>query len=92
MRAPGTLQVKRENGVTLGRRRSTQDDVVALHCARAHGGKTAYAIAREPKQDAVPTAQSAPVGSQATVRAAAAGRRSLIAAIITAIAECAALT
>jgi hypothetical protein len=51
-------------------------------------GKTAYAIARDLNKDAVPTAQGARAWSQATVRAADAGRRSLI----TAIADCAALT
>ena len=50
--------------------------------------KMAYAIARHLNKDAVPTAQGALAWSQATVRAADAGRRSLI----TAIADCAAQT
>jgi Resolvase, N terminal domain len=37
-----------------------------LRCARAHGGKTAYAIARDLNQDAVSTAQGARAWSQAT--------------------------
>jgi DNA invertase Pin-like site-specific DNA recombinase len=63
------LAVRRDHGVVLGRPRSTPDDVVAPRCAGAHGGKTAYAIARDLNKDAVPTAQGARAWSQATVGA-----------------------
>jgi hypothetical protein len=39
------VQVKKENGVTLGRPRSTPDDVVARIVRERTEGKTAYAIA-----------------------------------------------
>ena len=69
MRTREALQVKRENGVTLGRPRSTPDDVVARVLRERTEGKTAYAIARDLNKDAVPTAQGARTWSQATVRA-----------------------
>ena len=69
MRTREALQVKKENGVTLGRPRSTPDDVVARVVRERTEGKTAYAIARDMNKDAVPTAQGARVWSQATVRA-----------------------
>jgi len=70
--APGgatDLQIRKENGVTLGRPRSTPDDVVARVVRERTEGKTAYAIARDLSTDAVPTAQGARAWSQATVRA-----------------------
>jgi DNA invertase Pin-like site-specific DNA recombinase len=69
MRTREALQVKKENGVTLGRPRSTPDDVVARIVRERTEGKTAYAIARDLNKDAVPTAQGACAWSQATVRA-----------------------
>ena len=45
MRTREALQVKKENGVTLGRPRSTPDDVVARIVRERTEGKTAYAIA-----------------------------------------------
>ena len=63
------LQVKKENGVKLGRPRSTPDNVVARIVRERTEGKTAYAIARDLNKDAVPTAQGARAWSQATVRA-----------------------
>ena len=69
MRTREALQVKKENGVTLGRPRSTPDDVVARIVRERTEGKTAYAIARDLNKDAVPTAQGAPAWSQAMVRA-----------------------
>jgi hypothetical protein len=45
------------------------DDVVAHIVRERAEGKTTYAIARDLSKDAVPTAQSARVWSQATVRA-----------------------
>jgi hypothetical protein len=69
--APGgatDLQIRKENGVTLGRPRSTPDDVVARIVRERAEGKTT-AIARDLSKDAVPTAQGARVWSQATVRA-----------------------
>jgi DNA invertase Pin-like site-specific DNA recombinase len=62
-------QVKKENGVTLGRPRSTPDDVVARVVRERTEGKTAYAMARDLNKDAVPTAQGARAWSQVTVRA-----------------------
>jgi Recombinase len=70
--APGgatDLQIRKENGVTLGRPRSTPDDVVARVLRERLEGKPAYAIARDLNKDAVPTAQDARAWSQATVRA-----------------------
>jgi hypothetical protein len=58
MRTRETLQVKKENGGTLGRPRSTPGDVVArIVRERTEGKTTAYAIARDVNSDAVPTAQ-----------------------------------
>jgi DNA invertase Pin-like site-specific DNA recombinase len=57
MRTREALQVKKENGVTLGRPRSMPDDVVARFLRERMEGKTAYAIARDLNKDAVPTAQ-----------------------------------
>ena len=68
LQRPRCPRVK-ENGVTLGRPRSTPDDVVARVAREGKEGKTAYAIARDPNRDAVPTAQGARAWSQATVRA-----------------------
>jgi hypothetical protein len=62
MRTREALQVKKENGVTLGRPRSTPDDVVARIVRERTEGKTAYAIARDLNKDAVPSAQGAPPG------------------------------
>ena len=67
--APGgatDLQIRKENGVTLGRPRSTPDDVVARIVRERTEGKTSYAIARDLNKDAVPGARA---WSQATVRA-----------------------
>jgi DNA invertase Pin-like site-specific DNA recombinase len=47
MRTREALQVKKENGVKLGRPRSTPDDVVARIVRERVDGKTAYAIARD---------------------------------------------
>ena len=70
------LAVRRDQGIVLGRPRSTPDDVVARVVRECTEGKMAYAIASDLNEDAVPTAQGAPVWSQATVRAATdAGRR-----------------
>ena len=69
MRTREALQIKKENGVELGRPRSTPDDVVARVVRERTEGKTAYAIARDLNKDAVPTARDAPAWSQATVRA-----------------------
>ena len=69
MRTREALQVKKENGVVLGRPRSTPDDVVARVLRERTEGKTAYAIARDLNKDTVPTAQGARAWSQATVRA-----------------------
>ena len=69
--APGgatDLQIRKENGVTLGRPRSTPDDVVARIVRERAEGKTSYAIARDLNKDAVPTAQGARLVA-ATVRA-----------------------
>jgi hypothetical protein len=71
MRTREALQVKKENGVTLGRPRSSPDDVVARFLRERTEGKTAYAIARDLNRDAVPTAQ----GVQ--VRACAVGVRTI---------------
>jgi hypothetical protein len=57
MRTREALQVKKENGVTLGRPRSTPADVVARVVRERTEGKTAYAITRDLNKDAVPTAQ-----------------------------------
>jgi hypothetical protein len=89
--APGgatDLQIRKENGVTLGRPRSTPDDVVARIVRERAEGKTSYAIARDLNKDAVPTAQGARLVASHGPRVADAGRRSLL----TAIADCAALT
>jgi DNA invertase Pin-like site-specific DNA recombinase len=88
MRTREALQVKKENGVTLGRPRSTPDDVVARVVRERTEGKTAYAIARDLNSDAVPTAQVRAPGRSYSPRPADAGRRSLIMAIV----DCAALT
>ena len=69
MRTREALQVKKENGVTLGRPRSTPDNVVACIVRERTESKTTYAIARDLNKDAVPTAQGACAWSQATVRA-----------------------
>jgi DNA invertase Pin-like site-specific DNA recombinase len=69
MRTREALQVKKENGVTLGRPRSTPGDVVARIVRERTEGKTANAIARDLNKDAVPTALGARAWSQATVRA-----------------------
>jgi DNA invertase Pin-like site-specific DNA recombinase len=69
MRTREALHVKKENGVTLGRPRSTPDDVVARVVRERTEGNTAYAIGRDLNKDAVPTAQGADAWSQATVRA-----------------------
>jgi DNA invertase Pin-like site-specific DNA recombinase len=69
MRTREALQVKKENGGTLGRPRSTPDDVVARVVRERTEGKTAYAIAHDLNSDAVPTAQGGCEWSQATVRA-----------------------
>jgi hypothetical protein len=66
---PRGLQVTNENGVKLGRPRSTPEDLVARIVRERTDGKTAYAIARNLNKDAVPTAQGARAWSQATVRA-----------------------
>ena len=52
--APGgatDLQIRKENGVTLGRPRSTPDDVVARIVRERAEGKTSYAIARDLNKD-----------------------------------------
>jgi DNA invertase Pin-like site-specific DNA recombinase len=59
MRTREALQVKKENGVTLGRPRSTPDDVVARVLRERTEGKTAYAIARDLNKDA-PMRRSTP--------------------------------
>ena len=69
MRTREALQVKKENGVTLGRPRSTPDDVVARDVRERMEGNTAYALARDLNNGVVPTAQGARAWSQATVRA-----------------------
>jgi DNA invertase Pin-like site-specific DNA recombinase len=63
------LAVRRDQEVVLGRPRSTPDDVVARVVRERTDRKTAYAIARDPNKDAVPTARGARAWSQATVRA-----------------------
>ena len=63
------LAVCRDQGVVLGRPRSTPDDVVARVLRERTEGKTVYAIARDLNKDAVPTAKGARAWSQATVRA-----------------------
>ena len=68
MRTRDGLQVTNENGVKLGRPRSTPEDVVARIVRERTDGKTAYAIARNLNKDAVP-AQGASAWSQATVPA-----------------------
>ena len=45
MRTREALQVKKENGVTLGRPRSTPEDVVARIVRERTEGKTTHAIA-----------------------------------------------
>ena len=59
MRTREATQVKKENGVTLGRPRSTLEDVVARICAGAHGGQDRIRHARYLNKDAVLTAQGA---------------------------------
>jgi Recombinase len=54
---------------TLGRPRSTRDNVVARIVRERTEGKTAHAIARDLNKDAVPTAQGARAWSLTTVRA-----------------------
>ena len=63
------LTVRKDQGVILGRPRTTPDDVVARIVRERTEGKTAYAIARDLNKDTVPTAQGARAWSQATVRA-----------------------
>ena len=71
------LQVKKENGVTLGRPRSTPDDVVARIVRERMEGKTAYAIARDLKQGrCADRAACAHLVTSYGPRAADAGRRS----------------
>ena len=53
MRTREAMQVKKENGVTLGRPRSTLEDVVARICAGAHGGQDRICHARYLNKDAV---------------------------------------
>ena len=74
MRTREALEVKKENGVTLGRPRSTPDDVVARFCGSAWRARTAYAIARDLNKDAVPTAQ---VVGALQMRARAVGVRTI---------------
>jgi hypothetical protein len=63
------LAVRRDQGVVLGRPRSTPAEVVARVVREHTEGKTAYAIARDLNKDAVPTARGAPAWSQGRVRA-----------------------
>ena len=58
---------RRDQGVVLGRPRSTPDDLVACVVRERMEGKTAYAIARDLNQDAVSTAQGARARSQASM-------------------------
>jgi DNA invertase Pin-like site-specific DNA recombinase len=68
-RTRDALAVRRDQGVFLGRPRSTPVDVVARVVRERTDRKTAYAIARYLNKDAVPTPQGARAWSQASVRA-----------------------
>lgn len=68
MRTRDALQVKKEQGVRLGRPRSTPLDVVERVVRESAEGKSAYAIARDLNRDGVPTAQGGRAWAQATVR------------------------
>ena len=61
------LAVCRDQGVVLGRPRSTPGDVAARVVRERTERKTAYAIARDLNNDAVPTAQGgAPAWKEST--------------------------
>ena len=51
--------VRRDQGVVLGRPRSTPDDVVARVVRERLEGRRAYAIGRDLNSDALPTAACA---------------------------------
>lgn len=68
-RTRDALAVKRDNGVVLGRPRTTPDDIVDRVVRESSEGKTMYAIARDLNRDGVPTAQGGKQWAAATVRA-----------------------
>jgi DNA invertase Pin-like site-specific DNA recombinase len=63
------LAVRRDQGVQLGRKRTTPSDVVARVVREHREGKSLYAIARDLNKDAVPCAQGAATWQQNIVRA-----------------------
>jgi DNA invertase Pin-like site-specific DNA recombinase len=63
------LAVRRDQGVQLGRKRTTPSDVVARVVREHREGKSLYAIARDLNKDAVPCAQGAAAWQQNIVRA-----------------------
>lgn len=69
MRTRDALQIKKEQGVRLGRPRKTPQPVVERVIRERMEGKTAYAIARDLNRDGEPTAHGGKRWEQATVRA-----------------------
>lgn len=63
------LAVRRDQGITLGRPRTTPEDVVARVLREHKAGKSKYAIARDLNADAVPTAQGGRLWAPATIAA-----------------------